>query len=146
MQEKIYFCLLLFSLWSAALYSAHAAAAAEMLMGFECRLPAGFCVAPREAVVPETSRSSGGDLVLRSSSFLPPLQPNAATGNIKRRAKHEQRVIFVRRWRFECLCRLTNLFPSFLLKSSLLQRLQYIYITVNLELLKIMEQIENRHD
>lgn len=124
--KKIYFCLLLFSLWSTTLYSAHAAAAAEMPMGFECRLPAGFCVAPREAVVPETSRSSGGDLVLRSSSFLLPLQPNATTGNIKRRAKHEQRGIFVCRWSFECFCCLTNLFPLFLLKSLLLQWLQYI--------------------
>lgn len=61
MEEKIYFCLILFSLSSIALYSAHAAVA-EILIGFDCRLPAEFCAAAREAALP--SRSSGGDWAL----------------------------------------------------------------------------------
>lgn len=69
MEEKMYFCLILFSLWSTALYSA-SAAAAEMLIGFDCRLPAEFCVASREAALPETSRSSGGDWAFRSLFFF----------------------------------------------------------------------------
>lgn len=61
---KIYFCLVLFSLWSIDLYSAHATAA-QMLIGRDCRLPAEFCVCSREAALHETSRSSGGSWAIR---------------------------------------------------------------------------------
>lgn len=102
MEEKIYFCLILFSLWSIALYSAHVAVA-EILIGFDCRLPAEFCVAAREAALP--SRSSGGDWALvffHNLNNIP--QPNTWKDHLSM----SKESISYRLLIFEALCMMTD--------------------------------------